>query len=130
LPQEGILIRKWDGYVYLKVDDRYIHALFPLLGLQTKGFREPSYFRSWNSPGAHISVFDADEHVVPKELGQLFHFKLKKIKIVKLKSQTDYAILEVEAPELERLRTQYGLRPKLFGHDFHISIAKKRKQGG
>src|ERR1700722_1767504 len=45
LPQEGVLVAKSDGFVYLKVDDAYIHALFPLLGLREEGYTEPPYFR-------------------------------------------------------------------------------------
>jgi len=34
-------------------------------------------------------------------------------------------VLEVESPELEKLREKYGLPPKLLGHDYHITIGKK-----
>lgn len=125
LPMEGQLRVKSDGFSYIKVDDNYIHALYPMLGLRHEGYREPPYFRSPEAPGAHISVFYADEHVRPKEVGQQFHFKIRDITIVRASKESSYAILTVESPELEALRKKYGLPPKLQGHDFHISLAKK-----
>lgn len=125
LPLEGQLMQKSDGFVYLKVDDAYIHRLFPMLDLQDEGFREPPYFRSPEAPGAHISIFYADEHVRPAELGHHYTFKLEDIEIVHPSPYTSYAILQVKAPELEELRQKYGLSPKLFGHEFHITLAKK-----
>lgn len=126
LPQEGILVQNPDGFAYLKVDDRYIHDLFPLLGLEKEGFTEPPYFRSKTAPGAHISIFYVDEKVVPEEVGQTFPFKLENIVIVKPTKDTSYAVLQVASPELEALRKKYGLSPKLHGHEYHISIAKKK----
>lgn len=125
LPKEGKLTRKSDGFIYLKVDDRYIHSLFPKLGLKQDGFHEPPYFRTRNAPGAHISVFYVDEHIIPKELGQTFHFEPKEIVIVNPSKNVSYAVLEVTSPELEKLRQKYGLNPKIHGHDYHISLAKK-----
>lgn len=125
LPLEGKLVMKADGFGYLKVDDRYIHTLFPMLGLYEKGFREPPYFRRSNSPGAHISVFYVGEHISPKEIGQTFHFDLKRIRMVHPSRKASYVVLEVSSPELEKLREKYGLSPKLLGHEFHISLAKK-----
>lgn len=125
LPHEGQLHSK-NGFVYLKVDDAYIHALFPMLGLASKGFREPPYFRRPQPIGAHISVFYQDENVSPKEVGQTFHFELEDIEIIHTKNAI-YAVLQVKSPELEQLRKKYGLRPKLHGHEFHISLAKKTR---
>lgn len=125
LPLQGQLIVKPSGFGYLKVDDAYIKALFPMLGLYDEGYRVPPYFRSAESPGAHISVFYVDEHVMPKEIGQTFHFDLDKIVIVKPSKTTSYAVLQVRSPELEKLREKYGLSPKLHGHEYHISIGKK-----
>lgn len=127
LPMEGQLIVKSDGFGYLKVDDDYIHVLFPMLGLKEDGFKEPPYFRTPEAPGAHISVFYVNENVIPEEVGQYFHFELKQIVIVKPSKDTSYAVLQVESPELEKLREKYGLSPKLFGHEYHISLAKAKK---
>ncbi len=125
LNHSGKLVRKSDGYVYLKVDDAYIYKLFPMLDLKKKGFRQVDSSRSRESPGAHISVFYKDDHVKPKELGYIFQFELKKIKIVKTAKDISYVVLVVESPELENLRKKYGHSPKLHGHEFHISLGKK-----
>jgi hypothetical protein len=124
LPLEGKLSMKPDGFVYVKVNDEYIHTLFPMLQLEEKEFKEPPYFRSSNSPGAHISVFYEDEHIVPKEIGETFHFKLKQIVLVRTSRKASYVVLQVESLELEELRKKYGLSPKLHGHEYHISLAK------
>lgn len=126
LPHEGVLIQNHEGYVYLKVDDRYIHSLYPMLNLKHEGFNEPEYFRRQNSPGAHISVFFANENVHPQEIGETFHFTPLKITIVK-GGRSQYAVLQVHSSDLERLRKKYGLNPQLHGHEFHITIAKKRR---
>lgn len=128
LSHEGQLLQKADGFVYLKVDDAYIRALFPMLEL-SKGFYPPPYFRKPDTPGAHISVFYENEHVHPKEIGQYFDFKLKDIQVVHPSRYTSYVILTVEAPELENLRQQYGRSPKLFGYEYHISLARKHFYG-
>ena len=129
LPTDGQLVLKFDGYVYLKVDDRYVHSLFPMLGLKEIGYDKPPYFRNKEAPGAHISVFYENEHIKPKEVGQYFHFTLKDIKIINVVDGVSYAILEVESPELEKLREKYGLPAKLLGNNFHISLAKKTIHG-
>lgn len=122
---EGQLIVKSDGFGYLKVSDDYIHALFPMLGLKEEGYNKPPYFRTEEAPGAHISIFYVNENIMPEEVGQYFHFELKQIVIVESSKDTRYVVLQVESPELEKLREKYGLSPKLFGHDYHISLAKK-----
>lgn len=125
LPLKGRLLQKSDGYVYLKVDDEYIHRLFPMLGLD-KGYKEPPYFRTKEAPGAHISIFYSGENVYPEEIGRIYHFELKDIAIVKPAKDTLYVILQVESKELESLRKKYGLSPKLHNHEYHISLAIKK----
>ena len=125
LPLHGRLIVTEEGFGYLKVDDAYINTLFPMLEISEKGYRKPPYFRSKESPGAHISVFYVDEQIHPQEIGQTFPFTLKRVAIVHASRYAKYAILEVESKELERLRQKYGLSPKLKGHEFHITLAKK-----
>lgn len=124
LPHEGVLTKNPDGYIYLKVDDDYIYALYPLLDIKKEGFREPPYFRRKNSPGAHISIFYANDHVNPTELGQKFHFIPQRVVRVK-NSKAEYVVLEVQAPEIEKLREKYGFPALLKGKEFHITIAKK-----
>lgn len=123
LPKSGMLIQQPDGYAYLKLDDRYIHELFPMLDAEP-GFKKPPYFRRKNAPGAHISIIYEDEKVSLKEVGQTFTFELKDIRVVNT-GKANFIVLEVFAPNLEQLRASYGLKPKLKGHEFHITIAKK-----
>ncbi len=125
LPLHGTLQRKEKGFVYLKVDDEYIHTLFPKLELESEGYKKPPYFRSKTAPGAHISVFYETENVNPEEIGTTYRFELARIVLVKPAKDTTYAVLQVVSPELEALRTKYGKTPKLHNHEFHISIAKK-----
>jgi hypothetical protein len=76
LAHEGYLIQQSDGFAYIKVDDRYIHELFPRLKAEP-GYQKPPYFRKNNLPGAHISVIYKDEAVRLSETGQKFKFTLK-----------------------------------------------------
>lgn len=124
LPKVGKLVQQSDGYAYVKVDDRYIHELFPLLKLDA-GFTKPPYFRREDAPGAHISVVYEDENVTLSEAGKEFSFALKNFKLVETKDSTSFLVLEVDAPELEKLREKYGLSKKLKNHEFHITVAKK-----
>lgn len=127
LPHEGALMSNGRGFIYLKVDDAYIYDLFPLL--HETGYAIPPYFRRHNSPGAHISVFYEEEtkHLPPiEELGKRFTFQIDRLVSVQAGRDKSYIILQVKSPELEALREQYGLRPKLQGHEFHITIATKQ----
>lgn len=127
LPKTGILKRNKEGFVYLKVDDGYIDQLFPLLS--NPSYERPPYFRRFNSPGAHISVFYVHETQQVgkiKELGRRFAFKIKGLAAVPDRTR-EYIVLKVVSPELEQLRKKYGLAPFLKGHDFHITIAKKKR---
>lgn len=127
LPKEGILVQQSDGYAYVKVDDRYIHELFVRLNADAD-FQKPPYFRRPDAPGAHISVIYKDEKVKLQEVGQRISFSLNDIIIVRPTKTTSYIVLQVDAPELEKLRQKYGLKPKLKDHEFHISIAKREKK--
>jgi len=125
LPQTGIL-EVSDGFVYLKVDDRYIHELFPML--HRDRYEKPPYFRRPTAAGAHISVLylqDIGSHRSIPELGHKFSFTLMNIVYVPPRYR-NYIVLEVKSLELEALREKYGLPPLLKGHEFHITIAKKK----
>lgn len=127
LSQTGVLKEGKDGFVYLKVDDNYVHQLFPLLDYP--GYVEPPYFRRSDSPGAHISVFYVDERnrTGPiKEIGQTFSFKIARIALVPPHKYKEWIVMQVEAPELEKLREKYGVSPLLKNHEFHITLAKRR----
>ena len=126
LPHSGILKEKKDGFVYVKVDDRYIDSLLPILA--NDAYTKPPYFRREDSPGAHISVFYVSERGQAgtiKEIGQRYSFRINGLAIIPKKTQ-EYIVLQIASPELEQLRKKYGLSPLIQGHDFHITIAKKK----
>lgn len=122
LSHDGVLVQQSDGYAYIKVDDDYIHRLYPLLNTST--YEKPPYFRRKDAPGAHISVVYEDEHQQLDEAGKHFTFTLKNIVEVHPKKGLSYIVLQVSSPELENLRKKYGLSPLLKGHEFHITLAK------
>lgn len=123
LPHQGKLVQQSSGYAYIKVDDNYIHQLFPLLNAHD--YTKPPYFRRADAPGAHISVVYEDENVTLKEAGQIFAFTVEDVIVVTPKQGLSYIVLQVTSPDLENLRKRYGLAPKLKGHEFHITLAKK-----
>lgn len=126
LPQNGVLKENHEGFVYLKVDDGYINQLFQFV--DDYAYEKPPYFRRSDSPGAHISVFYVQERKktgVIHEIGDKFTFKIVSVAYVPPKTQK-YIVLKISSPELENLRTKYDLSPYLKGHDFHITIAKRR----
>ncbi len=126
LSHQGILKNK-EGYLYLKVDDRYIYDILPLL--EQKDLDIPVYFGSDSSPGAHISVIYETERqqlppVIP-EVGSIFEFEIVGFYSFFVADHKEDFVLVVNAPQLEALRTKYGLSQKLMGHEYHITIAEK-----
>lgn len=117
-----------DRFFYLKVDQRYISEIAPLLK-NTMSMPDDNFL------GAHISVvlhFEAKR--MPKnipELGKEFSFTLDQFdKVVTNKtendSQTTWYIITVKSQELSAFRKKYKLTSLPYGeHEFHISIAKQ-----
>lgn len=115
-----------DKYVYIKVINEYVHRLFPLI--KQPGFVKPGSITRLTKIGAHISVFYENEakQISPiSEVGRTFYFKPKEIRTVR-NGNKEYIVLDVEAPQLEKLRSHYGLSPKLFNHEFHITLAERK----
>jgi hypothetical protein len=127
---EGTLLKGNGFYIKLKVDKDYINVLFPLLGLEEKGFMKPK-------TSAHIGViFDPEvrhrlsESRVEEETGQTFHFTLEGIHIIKIYPNPyhpvpwhHHAVLRVQSPELNALREKYGLTTR--SDFFYITLAKR-----
>lgn len=124
LPNVGFLKIK-HGYVYLKVDNKYIKTLLPML--HNPALEEPPYFRRPGAPGAHISVVYTDERgKLPRfipEINKTFRFTVIGFKSVTTGKGKSYYVLTVDSPELEEFRKKYDLSPLLKGHPFHITIA-------
>jgi hypothetical protein len=110
--------------LYLKVEDAYIHQLFPLL--QNKNAQKPDYFGS-GSVGAHISIIYPEETTFIPSLhcNEKHSFLVKELVAAELGAKTYYAIA-VEAPSLLQLRRKYALPDQLclkgYLISFHITI--------
>jgi hypothetical protein len=130
LPHLGILENR-SGFIYVKVDDAYIHQLISFL--QSQGFEEPPYFGKPELVGAHITVVYPDE--VKKyglktlsEEGSIISFTLKNCKVIhppQWKEVDEIYLIVVDAPELDSIRSKYGLPKRHYA--FHITIGIKPK---
>lgn len=121
LSHQGIL-KIYEGYVYLKVDNGYVDQLYPMLELS------PGYHKLHNPHGAHITVVEPWEKKRSRidEVGQAFNFTPTNLKIFNTKRKS-WVVLIVDAPELKQLREKHGLSPLPDNaHSFHISIAEKK----
>jgi len=131
LPCEGIL-RREDDFIYLDLDDEYIHALIALI--EEEGFQEPPYFSAPYLAGAHISVIYSDEIQdyqlsEIEEMGMRLGFMPRKCLIVHpsdWKEIDQVFCIVVEAPELDEIRVRYGLPMRRY--EFHITIGVKPKE--
>lgn len=130
LPHSGIL-KNAEGFVYVDVDDAYIHKLIAFI--ENDGFEEPPYFGNSHLVGAHITVIYPEEmkkYNVPRiqESGDIIYFVPKECKVAhppKWRKIEEVYFIVVEAPELDRIRAEYGL-PK-HQYEFHITIGVKPK---
>lgn len=121
------LCLKQNGFTYLNVNDAFVEEIAPLIPAENE--LDPISTGS-KKMGAHISVFYEDEMIGkqiwnPQEIGQWFAFEAKELRYVDRKTPKGKQriwFIAVDAPGLERLRKNYGLKPKLQGHDFHITI--------
>jgi len=125
------VLKMTDRFVYVDLDDAYIHSLLPFI--QEEGFEEPPYFNIPNGAGAHISVVYPEEMQKYKlnkiaECGKTIYFTLKTCKVVHpstWKEVDEVYVIVVEAPELEKIRKKYGLPKQTY--EFHITIGIKPK---
>ena len=129
----GTMNKTREGLVYLKVSDRYIEDLFPLLqsSLPTDEVDElckPPYMGDSGKVGAHISV------IFPIELPQkITSFPEKGRKECFTVTGVSYVdpeqglfqrvyYLRVISADLKQIRQNYSLSPQYQNHDFHITI--------
>jgi hypothetical protein len=124
----GILVQS-GSYVFLNIDNAYIHELFDLLD-PAYDAQKPDYFSSEKSAGAHITVFYNEEDVQfdPKEVGKCHTFSVIDLHKVTLNNK-EYFVLMISSPSLRELRIKHNLtdKPRYKGYsiDFHITIAVK-----
>lgn len=130
LPHTGV-IKKAQGFVYVDVDDDYIHKLIGYIA--DVGFVEPPYFQESKSAGAHITVIYPEEMEkfgieTIAELGENISFKVTDCKIVRPSGRSSFQeayLLIVDAPALDQIRKKYGLPKRQY--EFHITVGVKPK---
>ena len=111
----------------LKVDDSYIHQLFPIL--EDEQIKKPNYFGS-KSIGGHITIIYPEENRIinADDLQQEHHFLVKNIVTAEINQKTYYVLL-VDSPSLLQLRKKYHLPELLcfkgYSIGFHITIGVK-----
>ncbi len=123
LHPKGTLHQQGD-YCYLKIDDHYIHEIYPLLS-SYGNVKKPDYFNSPHGVGAHISVIYPEENVALFTDNTVHGFSV--IQLVKANYQRNtYYVLIVDAPSLEDVRKQYKLDPRPWFQNqrivFHITV--------
>lgn len=124
----GVLRENEEGFVYLDIDDNYIHQLIHYI--KGSGYEKPPYFGEPHLVGAHISVIYAAEEKKGEiaEEGKVIYFTPLECKIVQPPNWEGIegaCIIEVDAPELDKIRAKYGLPKFEFG--YHITIGVKKK---
>jgi hypothetical protein len=103
LPLSGILNWKQDGFVFLKVDDRFMNILYPKI--QREGFEKP-----FSHMGAHITVIDpslAKNAALPQEdlRNREFSFTITDCGIVNSHQKT-FCVLGIESKGIVWIRKQ------------------------
>jgi len=128
LPHQGPLKKTSEGFVYVKVPNNYILKTLTELEKDRK-VEAPAYFGQ-GMVGAHITVFDANETKGKKlklpKLGTIISFTLVNFVSVDVSNEHGSKriyMYTVEAPELQQIRIDNGLPPKVRGFDFHITAA-------
>jgi hypothetical protein len=122
LPHSGVL-KKSNGFVYVDVDDAYIHELISFI--QEEGFEEPPYFGKPPLCGAHISVMyahETDDINDVEECGETMDFTIRQCMVWHSFSGKEIYVILVDAPRLNGIRKKYGLSPDA---DFHITLGVK-----
>lgn len=128
LEMKGRLAVAKNQLTYLKVDDAWIHELYPYL--HNYKILKPNYFDTKESVGAHISIIYPEENtnVDSHDLDQEHCFKIKNIAKATI-GLKNYFVLMIEAPSLITLRKKHGLPESLnfkgYSINFHITVGFK-----
>lgn len=128
---KGRLMQTEDGFLYLDLPDQLIDA-FHLMIDDPKAKKPPYNTKKMNNVGAHVSVAYKDEmeDKEVKELGDEFYCGIKGFVSLDPEGWNEMDrvwFLELDAPELKKLRKSYGLSEKLNGHEFHSTVAIRKK---
>lgn len=120
------ILRSSSGFVYVKLDDSFIHKLIPFI--QDEGFEEPPYFGDPALVGAHITViYPSELNQEVEECGEEITFVPRECQVVRplrWEGINEVYILVVDAPELDKIRKKYGLEKQTY--DFHVTIGVKK----
>ena len=125
--QVGQLCLKSNGFVYVNVEDSFVEDIVDIIPFE--GDFKPTS-TGQKMMGAHISVFYEDE-VIGHEIwdfedaGDWFTFEVKELRYIQMGNSRLW-VLAVEAPGLERLRKHHGMKSKLKGHYFYITIGHEK----
>lgn len=120
------VIQSQGQYCYLKVDDQYIHSIYPLL-TQHVLLKKPDYFTPPNDIGAHISIIYPEEQVTvqSKYNNQVHPFTINGL-IKACYENTIYYALSITSPSLKKVRRQHLLHsnPTFKNQEivFHITV--------
>lgn len=121
------------GFVYLDIPDEHLDTLRSSL---TKGgkIEPPPYFGPGRA-GAHVSVI-AIEELTPQErtllansIGKQFDFQISHVDALDPGTWNGVQkvhFVTIRSPQLEQLRQEVGLPPKMDHHDFHITFGIER----
>lgn len=126
LPRHGVLQKTKEGLLYLKVSDRYIYELLPLL---PDVLSPPPYFGP-GLIGAHISIIQSGEIDWTKPptlpaLGTRYSFNLGHFAWLvpqNIPKASKLYLLTIDSPDLVKIRTDAGLSPQFKDHVLHITL--------
>jgi len=126
---KGTLKQTPTGFIYLDIPDDVMNGLFAIID-EDDISKPPYHLKSFNSVGAHASVFKEDEveekELNVKEVGKEFNFSLGDFKSTNPDGWDEVEevyFVQIKSKELEDLRKKYDLPAKIDGHEFHITIA-------
>lgn len=132
---QGRLVASRSGWALLTVPNQLVRGLFDAMdepGVELPPGHEGGPF------SAHISVMTGEElgriggPDKLTERGHTFHYQLGPIRSVEPAGWGEMSrvwFVEVQSPELKKLRASYGLTPLPRGdHEFHITVCVRRKR--
>ncbi|MFA5959840.1 MAG: hypothetical protein WC785_04925 [Tatlockia sp.] len=128
LPAEGTIALSTNKLSYLKIDNDWVHALYPYLANQ--GIQKPNYFHN-DAIGAHISVIYPEENTWINEAECNKPHRFNPTQLVKATiGMKNYYVLLIEAKALSVARTKLGLAEWLnfkgYAIPFHITIGVEK----